>query len=82
MVALSRSSRIDPRGRSGMMPKVEPHALHRRRALPSRSFPHAMVRPPQVWQAGAVEVGMEASIAFSIVRLYGQITDNVKRVDA
>ncbi len=53
-VAFSSERRMEPRGRSGMRPNVLPHALHFRRALPSRSFPQPMVRPGQEMEAGAV----------------------------
>jgi hypothetical protein len=61
--ALSMSWRMAPNGRTGMIPKVERHALHLRRGLPSLSFPQPIVGPPQERQLVGLGVGVEASIA-------------------
>lgn len=68
-VAFSREIRMVPRGRAGMSPKDAPHALHFRRALPSRSLPHPIVRPPQVRQAIGAGVRFGASMAFGLDRV-------------
>src|SRR4051794_394487 len=61
--AFSMSRRIVPRGRTGTRATVTPQDLQRRRALPARSLPHPIVRPPQDRQAvpsGAVMGSMGA----------------------
>lgn len=71
--AFSMSRRMVPNGLTGTRATVTPQDLQRRRALPWRSLPHPIVRPPQDRQAvpsGAVMGSVGAFMARSLICCY------------